>query len=842
MAFSKRGAWRLGAAAAGMSLLATGQGLAVEGRPADLAPQGAERAGPAASDARPARVSIAPGPLEPALAALSRQTGLRLAYPTDMTEALTTKGAEGELRPIEALSRVLTGTGLTYLPVGEATVTLVNPRLVRLDTTADGATPLDEINVEGRAQGQGDGRDAPPATGVVGRPPAPYAGGQVASGARLGMLGNRTVFDTPFNVTSFTDKLIRDQQAQGLIDVIENDPSVRAASSQSDAPGSTLYIRGFEVYPLDVGFDGLFGLVDIRRPSIQNIERVEVLKGPSALINGGAPNGGVGGSINLIPKRAGDDPLTRVTTFFNSRSTFGTAVDVGRRFGTEGEWGVRGNAVLQRGGTAVKSEDLALGFASLGLDYRGDRFRWSADVSYQDVDYDQNRSFIEFFSMDPSQQIPKAPKLSKNLAQPEEFQRVKSLMGATRVEVDVTDNVTAFAGFGAIKTDEDAFASYKTITSRTGPFDNLFVRRVADYRTYSADAGLRANFDTGPISHEASVSATGFWTSTTFPKAFQFLPGGGGSLDKPDTVTVPVWRDDDNGARFNSQENRSVAVADTLSILDDRVSLTLGGRLQQLAGKNYNFRPVGNPAYDTLVSKYRKSEFSPAVALVVKPVENLSVYGNYVEALISPLTPGLGVPSVALPPLVAEQKEVGVKYDFGRFGALAALFDIKKPNAGFVGGAYDADGFKRNRGVELNLFGEPVDGLRLTGGVSFIRGKLEGAAVGDGNVAPAVPSFTLNLYGEYDLPPALLKGLTVTGRMIHTSKQYFDNANNYSIPAWTRFDAGLRYSFEGQWGKPVTLRANVVNVANKNYWASTGVGLLSLGTPRTLLLSAQFDF
>ncbi|MFD1704561.1 TonB-dependent siderophore receptor [Methylopila henanensis] len=785
------------------------------------------------------RVVVPAGPLEAALNALSKQTGLKLAYPTDMTEARNTRGVDGDFRPIEALSRVLAGTGLTYLPAGDATITLIDPRFVRLDTTSEAATTLEEINVEGR----GDEAGAPPPTGVVGRPPAPYAGGQVASGARLGMLGNRSVFDTPFNIAGYTDKLIRDQQAQGLIDVIENDPSVRAASSLSDAPGSTLYVRGFELYPLDVGFDGLFGVTDIRRPPLYNIERVEVLKGPSTLVNGGAPNGGVGGAINLIPKRAADEPLTRITPFFHSKGTFGTAVDVGRRFGANGEWGVRLNGVLQRGETSVDKEKLDLGFGSIGLDYRGERVRWSVDFAYQDSDYDRNRTFIEWFPTNPADKIPDAPKLSKNLGRPDEFQRMKTLMGATRFEYDLTENTTVFAGFGVADTSENAFASYKTITSEAGDFSNLFVRRVTDYRTYAADMGVRTQFDTGPIKHEASISAAGFWTKTDFPEALQFLPGGSGNLDNPGGVTVPGYTDDSNGARFNSQDYRSVGIADTMSILHGRVSLTLGGRVQELAAKNYNFRQ-GGANYDELASKYRESEFTPAVALVVKPVENLSVYGNYVEALISPAAPAGALPGPSLPPLVAKQREVGVKYDFGSFGASVALFDIKRPNAGFVGGAFAADGFKRNRGVEVNLFGEPTPGLRLTGGVSFIRGKLQDTATGDadGNVAPAVPSFALNLYGEYDLPPSLLDGLTVTGRMIHTSKQYYDNNNDYSIPAWTRFDAGLRYSFDGSWGKPVTLRANVVNVFGKDYWSSTGVGLLSLGSPRTLLVSAQFDF
>ncbi len=78
--------------------------------------------------------------------------------------------------------------------------------------------------------------------------------------------------------------------------------------------------------------------------------------------------------------------------------------------------------------------------------------------------------------------------------------------------------------------------------------------------------------------------------------------------------------------------------------------------------------------------------------------------------------------------------------------------------------------------------------------------------------------------------------------MIYTSAQYYDLANSQKIPDWATLDVGLRYATTFQ-DRPLTLRANVVNATgNNNYWASTGRGILSQGTPRTFLLSASIDF
>ncbi|MFY8099429.1 MAG: TonB-dependent receptor plug domain-containing protein, partial [Allorhizobium sp.] len=198
----------------------------------------------------------------------------------------------------------------------------------------DEDTRLAPIVVTDTATGQ------PPATGTVGQPPEAYAGGQVAKGARLGALGNRSIMKTPFSITAYTAQLIRDQQARTVADLTLNDPSVR-----SDAPTfserDSFFIRGFSVVNLDVLYDGLPYIANPRRSFLEGVERVEVLKGPTAFVNGGI--GRVGGTINLVPKRAGDEPLTRLTTTYRSDTQFSNHVDIARRYGPADEWGIRAN-------------------------------------------------------------------------------------------------------------------------------------------------------------------------------------------------------------------------------------------------------------------------------------------------------------------------------------------------------------------------------------------------------------------------------------------------------------------------------------------------------------------
>ena len=101
----------------------------------------------------------------------------------------------------------------------------------------------------------------------------------------------------------------------------------------------------------------------------------------------------------------------------------------------------------------------------------------------------------------------------------------------------------------------------------------------------------------------------------------------------------------------------------------------------------------------------------------------------------------------------------------------------------------------------------------------------------------------VNLYGEWDTP--FVRDLTLTGKVIYTSKQFADVANTQVLPAWTRVDLGARYTFASPWnGKPIVVRANIENVFNEAYWQAyrTVSSATSLGAPRTYLMSTTFNF
>jgi iron complex outermembrane receptor protein len=177
-----------------------------------------------------------------------------------------------------------------------------------------------------------------------------------------------------------------------------------------------------------------------------------------------------------------------------------------------------------------------------------------------------------------------------------------------------------------------------------------------------------------------------------------------------------------------------------------------------------------------------------------------------------------------------------------------SAFQITQPVAivDTASNTYLPAGQQRNRGIEINFFGEPAEGVRVLGGAMFLEPILTQTQDGlnDGWQAFGTPNMQLNLAGEWDLPFA--RGVTVNGRMIYTGAQYIDTSYpRRTIPDWARFDVGARYTFDNArspTGKPVTLRFNVENLFDASYWATSFYGYLVQGTPRTFKLSATANF
>ncbi|MDB5619893.1 MAG: TonB-dependent siderophore receptor [Tardiphaga sp.] len=673
---------------------------------------------------------------------------------------------------------------------------------------------------------------------MIGSLPAAYAGGQVASGGQVGLLGNRSVMDTPFNQTSYTAKTLQDQQARKLDDVFANDPSVRVTVPRAYGFDS-VNIRGFGVSSQAYGLNGLYGIASAySMSSLAAIERVEVLKGPGALLNGMPPaGGGVGGSVNLLTKRAGDVPLAQITNTYASQSQFGTHVDVGQRFGEFKEFGVRFNGTYKNGATELANQNQEVGSATVGLDYRGERVRLSADFGYERNKTSAMTRFVDLGTALTA--IPVPPDGRASYMPSWGFWDSEARFGLVQGEVDISENLTAYAQAGIVTGETKYLYSDIRMTNLNGDFSGVARRNNQARDQTAAQAGFRASVDTGPVAHAINFNAArsdgevAILNTTGTPYT--------SNLYNPRPSPIPTVEVGTPG-KISDSHLTSYGVSDTMSILNNRIQFTVGVRHQVVESGSFN------SVTGAKTGGYETSATTPAYALVIKPLNNVSVYANYIEGLEAGSIVGESFANAGqvLPPYRTQQQEVGVKIDWGRITTTVSAFDITRPLqlVDRTTNIVTQSGASRNRGVEINVFGEVTESLRLLGGVMFLdarQEKTDNATYG-GFRTFNVPDTQFNLGGEWDVP--FLRGLTLTGRAIHTSEFFADQANRITGASWTRYDAGARYTFASPWNnKPVVLRFSVENLLDTNYWqAATNEKYLILGAPRTYLVSTTFNF
>lgn len=665
--------------------------------------------------------------------------------------------------------------------------------------------------------------------------PEVLAGGQVARGARLGMLGNKDVMDTPFSVTSYTAKTLADLQTVTVADALERDPSVRS-TGQTGGIVDSFFVRGFAIGEGNLGelaYDGVYGVAPNYRAFTEYAERVEVLKGPGALMYGISPNSGVGGVINIVPKHPLDQDLTRFTGSYASDTQVGGHLDISRRFGEENQFGVRFNGSLQGGDTAVDDQHRDVGVGAIALDYRGERLRLNLDYISQKESFE---GASRPFTLAPGVQVPSAPNGRTSLPQKWGWSDTKEQSALLGGEYDLSDSLTVFAHAGGGRSDVKRLSDQvPRILNDAGDTSNIPGYYKFNVDRSTADVGLRAQFATGPITHTTTLMATRYQD--------ELSRGINNGTEIRSNIYHPVDTPKQNlrapkVLRISESELSGVALTDTLGFLDERIQLTLGVRRQDIESRNYN-------AAGAVSSRYKDAATTPLVGVVVKPWDDVSLYYNYVEGLskgdIAPGTASNAGETFA--PYESKQHELGVKYEHGTLMTTLALFQIEKPSGELgANGVYSVQAEQRNRGVELSVYGEVAPGTRLMGGVTFLDGELtqSASAANRGNKPVGVPDIQANLWAEYDTP--WLEGFTLTGGAIYTDSQYVNQANTQELDAWTRIDAGVRYATKIE-GRPTTLRATVQNVFDREYWSGVAsYGAFSPGYPRTLQLSATVDF
>ncbi len=661
---------------------------------------------------------------------------------------------------------------------------------------------------------------------------------EVINGGNAGVLGDKPAEDLPFSIRSFDESLIYNQQPLTIGDVLDNDPTVRTTYGFGNA-AEQFVIRGFALFGDDVGVNGLYGIAPRQLIAPELFEEVQVLNGASAFLNGAAPGGsGLGGSVNLQLKRAGNADMARATANLVGDAHIGGSFDVSRRFGAGSEFGVRVNGAYRDGEVSVDREDRRTQVLGAAFDYDSGPLRAALDLAYQEVRVDSLRPKVTLAGF-----IPEVPESDANYAQDYTYTELRDIFGTLSLEYDLAADVMLYAKAGARDGDEEGIYGGITVTDAlTGDGTSGFHSFIPYEQSNEAvEAGIRAGFDLGSTTHEINIGGNAIWQEDR--TAYDFFNAFATNLYDPVQVspqpTAFVGGDLDDPFPITKRELTSLFLSDTIGFANDSILLTGGVRYQEIQVDSFSY--FGG----ALATSYNEDRWTPAVGLVVQPTERLSLYANYIEALqqgpTAPVDVSLGNSGAVLAPRVSEQYEIGGKLALGPVFASLALYRIERPGEGVTseGGQqiFGYVGEERHEGIELTLNGEVAPGLRLITGLS-----LNDADFDTGLEVIGVPDVTFNANAEWDLP--FLPGATLTGRVTHTGEQAADSAGALMLDSWTVVDLGARYVFAAG-DNPVTLRLTLDNVLDEAYWASAfdvfRPALLQ-GAPRTVKASASISF
>ena len=763
---------------------------------------------------------IAAQPLPQALVRFTEITRLQLFVDGNTTRALQSPGARGSFTPEAALSRLLEGTGLTYRFTNPTTVTLVEA------PKSGGAAVLPPITLQGRSEVS--------STATIGDLPPEYAGGQVARGGRIGALGNRDIFETPYSIVPLTRQIIDNQQARVAADVLKNDPTISIFQNANPAGTDDVWsMRGFLNASSQSAFDGLFGL-NFRNPPLEQIERVEIFKGTNAMLSGNPGALTVGGMVNFVPKRATDVPVTSLTTRYVSDNILGSHLDVGRRYGPDGAFGVRVNGSLREGESAIDDVEKRNDVAAAAFDFRGDAVRLTFDVDYG---FNDTHNPLGGTTVASGAPVPSAPRNTnfwggKGTRLYQEKDRFVS-----RLEWDFTENWTATLAGGQLRVSENYNFCGAEITNAAGDVSLDCYQGAGETLNRVGEAAVRGNVMTGDISHKIAFGTAVM--DMDFRSRFLDLSDSTSNIYNPTGGQLPTFPGVTASYTTSKTLNNSVFVNEEAGFFDNRLLLSAGARYVKIDITNYS------ETTGLQTSSSGGDAVTPGFGVVYKVTDKLALYANYVEALedggVAPNSASNRGQGVA--PIASKQTEIGTKIDFGSLATTLALFEITRESAYTdpTTNIYGVYGEQVNRGIEFSVFGKPAEDVRLLAGLAYLDAETTKTSGGtyDGKRPRGTPEFTGRLFAEWDLP--VVKGLTVLGGMDFADRQYQDLNNAKSIPAWVRFDAGMRYAMTVR-QTDVIVRFNVENLFDKDYWASVDRGNLYIGAPRTFMLSTTFNF
>ncbi|MCB1669943.1 MAG: TonB-dependent siderophore receptor [Gammaproteobacteria bacterium] len=605
--------------------------------------------------------------------------------------------------------------------------------------------------------------------------------------------------DIPQSIFVITRDVIDDQAMNGLGDLVRYVPGVSMEQGEGhrDAP----VFRG-NISTSDFFVDGMRDDLQYIR-DLYNVNRVDVIKGSSALVFG---RGTGGGALNRVSKTANGETISSVD--------FGAGMYGYSRFAAD-FGGELSRDVAGRVNAVVEESD------SFRDEVEISRRGIAPTVRIQATDATRIDLFAEVFSDERT--VDRGVPSQDGQPWPGAVDTFFGNPDLSNSEIDVaTLRGVATHAFGNGLTLRAAlsYGDYGKFYENVypgGAVDPLTESvRISSYNNATDRQNLLGQADLVWATSLAGLRHTLFFGLESGRQESQNRrvnsDSGIFSLDNRGRDLVPDFSVAPARDNTNDLDLFAVLVQDQIE-LSDQFKAVVGLRWDSF-DLAFNDRRPGTADFG------RKDNFvSPRVGLIWEPLDGLSFYGSWSEAFLpqsGEQFSSLNVTTAALEPEEFENLEIGARWiPNSRLLLSAALYQLDRTNTRAPGPIPETvvlTGSQRAEGLELALQGELMPGWNVIGAMSFQDAEITSttSSAPSGRSAPLVPEFSASLWNRVSLTDRLDVGLGI----IHQDQQFASISNAVVLPSYTRVDAALFYSLNERFD----IQLNLENLADEEYW------------------------
>ncbi|NOS74891.1 MAG: TonB-dependent receptor, partial [Methyloglobulus sp.] len=775
----------------------------------------------------------------------------------------------GSYAPQQALSTLLKGSGISYRYVDKNIITLerqakgkndngallpVAQVTANADNNTGSDTTLPKVTVEADAEYDPDYYADP------------YNKDYVLPNATAGTKTDTPIMETPLNVQVISKQVLKDQQVINLGQALKNVSGVTAGSfgnrsfGNTGAPIQNITLRGFAS---ETFFRNGFRLQEgSASREMANVESVEVLKGPAAILYGLVEPGGM---VNVTTKQPLVTPYYALTQQFGSYDLYRTTIDTTGPLTKNKDLLYRMNFSYENSGSFrdfVFNDSLFLApilkwnispktQATLEMEYQHKKF--GADLGY--VPIINNRIL----------NIP----ISRNYGEPSPGEQDTIFVGLNwshqfnddwaikhRFSINKVDSDVPLASYPAFQLgDPLELANFQSFFPNVS-FDNpnrvyrrTYFNQKANTDTYSTNLDLTGHFETFGLKHTLLIGGDYYRIDQDSRSVNDdatinnWLFNGGPEPSNIDLFN-PVHPGRNPGIIDTTTSGRSITKTDQYGLYaQDQIKLPYN--LHVMGGIRYQYLHQTSANQDssgatTLQDPTTQDAVTPRVGILWQPQSWLSLYANYAESFGANAGRAFVSPGVtkSIDPSSATQYEGGIKTEFfgGRLRATLAYYDLTKTNVASSdprhlndcnGPCSLAIGEIRSRGPELDIYGEILPGWNMIATWSNTDVQITKTnslnepflgVISPGSRYWGVPRNTASLFTTYEFQQDLLKGFKIGGGVNIQDAQTACCTNpSYKIAGFTTVDLLAAYTIDIKDAK-ISAQLNVNNLLDNRYY------------------------